>query len=189
MNLANSSPSFLPDGDHGKGVSAGPLSPDLVNLFEDLLNAGTNLKMRVTGNSMKPFLQGNEVVTVRKVSAASLKLGDLILVRQKNGTALLHRLVRKGRDAAGRLTLQTRGDALLAPDPPTPEHQFLGKVFLIEKLRDRSVCRTIDLASRPWQTINRCLAAVGLLWQALCALRCAIGTIWKFPRRSKRFPG
>jgi len=41
--------------------------PDVLGLFEEVLNNGTDLRVGVTGRSMMPFLRGGEVLTIRRM--------------------------------------------------------------------------------------------------------------------------
>jgi hypothetical protein len=162
---------FTPDLEQDDAPPVGTLSPEALALFEELLNSGLNLRLRVTGRSMRPFLQGNEVLTIGKAPGNSLRLGDLLLVRGEDGAALLHRLLRKTRDAAGRVVFQTKGDALLGLDPPTPECRVLAKVLLVIKPDGRGGWRKIDMASKAWRAANFFLAMASLLKPGWCLFR------------------
>jgi signal peptidase I len=107
--------------------------PGVFSLFEDILNSGVGLRVRVTGRSMMPLLRGGELLTLRKVPCSSLKRGDLILFRNKVGYPILHRIVHTIRGKSGTIAFQTKGDALIAFDGPVHDQAILGKVCKIEK--------------------------------------------------------
>ena len=56
-------------------------SDETVAFFEDILNRGLILRVKVTGRSMLPFLAGGEILTIQKVPSFSLQIGDLIFSR------------------------------------------------------------------------------------------------------------
>ena len=49
--------------------------PDILRLFEDILQNGTDLRVRVTGRSMMPFLKGGEVLTIRQTPSLLFEKG------------------------------------------------------------------------------------------------------------------
>jgi signal peptidase I len=132
--------------------------PGVLSLFEDLLNGGSDLRVRVTGRSMRPFLRGGEVLTLRKVPGPSLKKGDLILFRNRDGFPLLHRIVHATRKVSGTIAFQTKGDALTAFDGPVSDHEVLGKVCRIEK-----GSKTINMETGAWIKLNYLIAVVSLI--------------------------
>ena len=58
---------------------------ELSDLFADILNKGLNLRLKVTGRSMQPFLRGGETVTIKKVPCSELRRGDLIFFDSPQG--------------------------------------------------------------------------------------------------------
>ena len=105
---------------------------DVPTLCEEILNQGADLRIRVTGQSMRPAIKTNDVVTVKKVPAESLKLGDLILTRNDSGSLILHRLIKKERDV-NHTVYRTKGDNSMFPDVSITHDKVLGKVYKIEK--------------------------------------------------------
>ena len=87
-------------GDHGKEAAGvrdalGRISePEKWRLFGEILNAGSALRVKVTGMRMAPFLRGGEILTLKKVDCSLLRRGDLILFRNAAGYSILHRIVR-----------------------------------------------------------------------------------------------
>ena len=125
-------------------------------LFEDLLGKGVLLRIRVTGRSMVPFLQGGEMLTIRKASASSLRKGDLVFFKNRDGHPVIHRIVKKytHNDV---LTFQTRGDALIGFDGPVREEHILGKVCSLERGR-----RHLNLEAAHWRCAHYLRAIVNL---------------------------
>jgi signal peptidase I len=79
------------------------------------------------GISMQPtFYEGDFVVT-RDVPAGDLEPGDIVLF-QEGEKHVMHRIVSIQPDAAGEVTLITRGDNNPANDPPVPESALIGKL-------------------------------------------------------------
>lgn len=103
-----------------------------LSLFQDILSSGSFLRVRVTGRSMSPFLDGGEILTIRKASASSLRRGDLVFFKNLDGHPVIHRVVKKQKHRDG-ITFQTRGDALIGFDGPVKEEHILGKVCRVER--------------------------------------------------------
>jgi signal peptidase I len=134
-----------------------------LDLFQELLERGLCVRVRATGRSMQPFLQGGEVVTIKKVPVFSLRRGDVVLCRFSDGFALVHRIIRIWRQDNGRFTLQTQGDGLLAPDQVTSDQEVLGKVCVIERMSPAGGCLVRNIESKAWQIISRFMAWMSLI--------------------------
>jgi len=98
-----------------------------MDLFSSLLRDGYALRLRVTGNSMKPFLKTGSYVTLSKIPADKLLPGDIIFFRCADETFKLHRLI-----GIGKKYLVTKGDALKSPDSRVDRNHYLGKVIRVE---------------------------------------------------------
>jgi signal peptidase I len=147
--------------DAGTVLSSAPChvsSDSATILFEDILNKGLSLRVRVTGSSMRPCLRGGEIVTIKKVSPASLKTGDLVFFKNAQGKLVLHRLVRIKRAGEGHV-MQTQGDRSNFPDEPFSTPDFLGKACTLEKTGGEF---PLDLESPAWKVRNY-LTAMNLL--------------------------
>ena len=147
-------------------VNAEPLSSALSTnetavLFEDILNSGLTLRVKVTGKSMAPVLQGGEILTIKKAPSSSLQIGDLIFYKNREGFPLLHRIVRKQQERDIFL-FQTKGDALITMDQPVTEHNILGKVCRIEKIFSGGRTKQIEMESSIWKVINYFKAIISL---------------------------
>jgi len=129
-------------------------------LFEDILNREISLRVKVTGKSMASFLNGGEILTIRKVPSSSLHIGDLIFFKTRDGIPVLHRILKKERKNKMHI-FQTKGDALLSMDEPTCESDILGKVCRIESNSDGKR-KYIDMESSLWRNINYLLAVINI---------------------------
>lgn len=123
-------------------------------LLEELLSCGARLRVRVTGRSMAPSLQGGEFVFIRREPVKKLSRGDLVLYRDSRGFLVLHRLVGKGKKE-----LRTRGDALGRADGPVAPSRVLGRVCAIQDAEGK---RTRNLGSLRLRLAGM---ALGLLQQ------------------------
>lgn len=132
-------------------------------LFQELLSKDITLRVKVTGESMKPFLKGGDIVTIRKVYIKEINIGDLILFRDNNGLPVLHRIVSRKKNHNGEITFITKGDRLILIDDPITEDMVLGKVIRIEKLSSRKVFKSMNLESSIWKTINFLISLPSLL--------------------------
>jgi signal peptidase I len=137
------------------------IGPEKIKLFEDILNCGLTLRVKVTGKSMAAVLQGGEILTIKKAPASSLHLGDLIFFKTLHGVPLLHRIVRKQRKR-DMFIFQTKGDALITMDQPVTEHNILGKVCRIEKLFSGGRTKKFEMESGIWKVINYFHAIISL---------------------------
>jgi signal peptidase I len=122
-------------------------------LVSDIMNFFGEMRICVTGRSMLPFVRPGDILLVRKQELEQLIPGDIVLFAQ-NEQLLTHRVVG---DDRWRETpfLVTRGDALVAKDPPVFAYQLLGRVAAIFRGRLRIDPR----ARRSW----RCQLLAALL--------------------------
>jgi len=137
------------------------LTPETSALFEDILHKGLHLRCKATGKSMSSFLRGGETLTIKKVPSQSLKRGDLIFFRDRNGSLILHRIIKKSMKD-NTIIFQTKGDALIAFDEPVHENEVLGKVCKIERMIAGGKTKYIDMESYSWRRINYLIALVNL---------------------------
>ena len=152
--------------DKHASVGAKPLSmrgqkSDILRLFEDILHAGSSLRVRVTGRSMSPFLRGGEVLIIRQEPRPSLCMGDLILFRNKHDFPILHRIIRKRKADDGTLCFLTKGDALMAFDEEIHGDSVLGKVLRIERPAQFGKTTHIDMDSLLYKSMNFLNALLG----------------------------
>jgi len=108
------------------------------------------LRLRVQGDSMRPWLRRMDVIVVEPVTAQHLRLGDVIVLRGK-ASFLTHRLI--GMDRA---RLVTKGDALWLEDPVQDVNALVGRVSLVE----RNTKPVWDFSSPGWRLIHPWLGRV-----------------------------
>lgn len=131
---------------------------EVPGLCEDVLKRGADLRIRVTGKSMSPFLRGGEYLTVRQVPCASLVKGDLVLFNSR-GSLILHRIIGKCGPDNETAVFLTRGDSAGSADEPVRHDSILGKVLKIERAVATGHVRHLDMESRHWRLFNRVIAA------------------------------
>lgn len=127
--------------------------PLAVGLSSEILADGNDLRVRVTGNSMKPYLIDGDIATIRHIPVTALRIGDVILCNRNGETMTLHRLLRiqkKSTASVGGTVLYTKGDAVDSMDLPFTAIQCLGKAVYIERNRHRGMV-SVDMLS--WKSI------------------------------------
>ncbi|MCP4668963.1 MAG: signal peptidase I [Deltaproteobacteria bacterium] len=150
----------------------GICDPEVIGLFEDILNSGSSLRVKVTGGSMAPFLQGGDIVTLKEASCSSLHRGDLIFFKDSRGAPALHRLIRKRRASSGGIIFQTKGDATILFDEPVPYQDVLGKVCKIEKGSPSGKLTCINMESKGRRIMGYLTAWVSFMkWTGIRYLR------------------
>ncbi len=127
-------------------------------LFGEVLERGADLRVRVTGKSMEPFLCDGDIVTVGKIQPSGLHIGDLIFFKNSQGRPILHRIIKKWKQSYGQIMLRTKGDALMTLDAPVSGDRVLGKVLRIEKQnREKTV---LDMTSFYRRLTNLSIALI-----------------------------
>ncbi len=155
---------------------------DLLRLFEDILNQGLSIRFQVTGRSMKPFLRGGEILTIRQIPSRTIRRGDLILFRSADEVPVLHRVLTRRTTEIGALRFVTKGDALKSCDAEIHEDCVLGNVEMIEKTVPAAGTVQLHMNSRYFRCLNFTIATADLLKtrcsRVLSALRrsCAVLT-------------
>lgn len=137
--------------------------PEMLKLFEDILNTGSILRIKVTGRSMSPFLKGNEILSINKVPVSTLKKGDLILFKTPQDTPVIHRIIKRSCANENDSFFQTKGDALFMPDRPINQNDVLGKVCKIEETAFLPWARNINMESFFWKKVNFSIAMLNVL--------------------------
>lgn len=153
---------------------------DLVRLFDDILQTGASLRMKVTGRSMAPFLKAGEVVTVSRVPFPMLRRGDLILFRTADNQLILHRIIRKKRSRDASCIFLTKGDAAVSADNPISDNLVLGKVTKIARASLPGRTCLIDMDSSRWVVTNRLTALLQLFTSSASGriARRSLSTLW-----------
>jgi len=129
------------------------LVPELARLLAE----EKEVRFTPSGNSMRPFIEGNRDSVILAPLTRSPRRGDILLVRaiQPSGqtTYVLHRLVRIVHDERGEL-LVLQGDGNLQGEETCRRSDVIGRVRRIESPKGRA-----KLLTR------------GILWHALLPIR------------------
>ena len=91
-------------------------------LTEELLRENIDVRLRVTGSSMQPFIRSNDVLTIIPLSDRQLSSMDIIAYRSKH-SLIIHRFVRETDTH-----LITTGDHYTHEVAHIQKDQLLGKV-------------------------------------------------------------
>ena len=118
--------------------------PDITvvaGLLTESLQSGESPALTVISNSMAPLLEKNDQVILELVDLETLKKGDIITFKSKEGF-LTHRVVsRSNRE------IRTKGDRNIILDPPLHLNHIIGRVAKIKSTRLK---KTIHL-NHGWQ--------------------------------------
>jgi len=98
-----------------------------INFFREDLKQGKNVCLKVTGNSMLPFIKSGETLVIAPADFAKVRVGEVVL-SCVNGRPFCHRVFHK---TSGYLL--TKADAFIGFDPRVKKEDFLGKVIAKEK--------------------------------------------------------
>jgi signal peptidase I len=124
------------------------------------------LRLKVTGESMRPLLCAGDVVVVQPIDLPTLRPGEVVVV-QRGGEWITHRLVTI--DERG---WHTHGDNTRYTDEAAHADQLVGRVIAIERAD-----QTIDLQQSHWRAIDRRINRVQRVQlRALAAARTVSGT-------------
>ncbi len=96
-----------------------------------LARAEADRSIQVHGGSMSPTLASGSVIRV-DFRQRSPRFGDLLVFRQADYLAV-HRYLGTARLADGAICLRTRGDGILALDPPVEPSRVAGRVVALER--------------------------------------------------------
>ncbi|HKQ62516.1 MAG TPA: S24/S26 family peptidase, partial [Candidatus Polarisedimenticolaceae bacterium] len=108
----------------GRGV-------ELLDAAVELLGrAGRRGTVRVQGQSMTPTLASGQTLGV-EFAPEALRRGDLLLFRQQD-YLVVHRLLGPASFPDGRRCWRTRGDGMLALDPPVDPARVVGRVVAVQ---------------------------------------------------------
>lgn len=134
-----------------------------IELLQECLEKGNDLRFRALGSSMFPSIRSGDVITVKPVESAAICVGDVVFYR-RDGRVYAHRLIRKQR-MDGVFLFTTRGDYLPFSDPSINPTQVFGKVVSIE--RGRRIIRLDTPFQRRW---GRALALISPLFYPLLSV-------------------
>jgi len=116
-------------------VSDAPVEERLARALNALVRQGLEERgqvcLRLHGDSMWPTIPAGSVVDVQEISAADIRLGDVV-VWQQGADLIAHRVVQKVR-SDGTLLLRTRGDNCTNCDHLLSPQEVLGRVTTIRQ--------------------------------------------------------
>ena len=99
---------------------------------------------RVQGNSMYPVLRDNDLVVVKKTRPESLRRGNILVYRGKNGQHIVHRLVKKDKGDVFHL----KGDGYNLPPESITGDSIAGRaVGFVRNRRYAPLNRFMELSS------------------------------------------
>lgn len=128
---------------------------DLFPIIEELLAMDRQAIFTVKGRSMIPFIGDNrDQVVLDKKDSSNLKVGDIILFKNKYNNYILHRIYSISQE--GYLTI---GDGNLHFDGYVKSNQIIGVVIKIVRKN-----KEIDCNSKYWKLIFH-------LWMKLLPIR------------------
>lgn len=111
---------------------------ELYELSSDLLSTNRQVRLRVGGESMFPFLRNGDEILVERCSYEHLAVGDIVVFRtEKKWIAhRLHKII----TVNDKIFLSTKGDSCKKTDPVIPEEFYIGKVVaLYRKGKERKI--------------------------------------------------
>lgn len=126
-----------------------------LEISEEVLKTGNNLRFRALGMSMHPFIRNGEILIVQPVSADELRTGDIAFYKTEADVLVAHRMLT--RRANG--DILTKGDFGRLPDRPVEKKHILGRVVAVEK----SDGRQTNLTKRHYQLIKLPLAKLSVM--------------------------
>lgn len=111
--------------------SARSSSVSAAELIASLLQDGLEVRIRLTGWSMKPLVPSGSVLHFRGFSAngepRDIVLGDVVLARLENDSLLAHRVVALDSDR-----IWTKGDACRTADGPLSRESVIARAVRLE---------------------------------------------------------
>lgn len=105
--------------------STPPLSAPTAELVSGLLRDGIDVRLRLSGWSMKPLVPSGSIVQFS--SAPNPDVGDIVLIRHLNDTLVAHRVIGLGSDF-----VLTKGDSCATADGPVARDQVVGCAVRLE---------------------------------------------------------
>lgn len=103
----------------------------LKNVVAGLLNEGTVVRLKLSGNSMYPFLREGDLSQIERVDPLTLKRGQVV-VFSSGDHWIAHRLISIAQQPKG-LTFLAQGDSHPKADPPFLVSDYLGVIQHVER--------------------------------------------------------
>lgn len=102
--------------------------PRIARLAEALLGEGLSVEIRVTGSSMSPFIQPDDVVVLDPLGTEPVRIGQVLCFLRDPDRLAIHRVIARGE---GEWIL--RGDGASLADRPVKLPDLLGRVSAIRR--------------------------------------------------------
>ena len=93
-----------------------------------MLRSGHQVRFKLGGNSMFPFLKNGDVAVVGQLPINQIKRGQIVVFEQQDRW-IAHRVVKIEVQPNGKLQFVTRGDSARRSDLPFNENGYLGAVL------------------------------------------------------------
>lgn len=107
-------------------------SPGLLEYARFELSRNRQIRLRMSGSSMRPTIDDGDIVTIVPIEATAINPQDIVLIATPRGTALIHRVISLQTRGGGLYAL-TRGDHSQHPDTPVPLTRILGRVVSLQR--------------------------------------------------------
>ena len=141
--------------------------PDLIELFQAVLDKGVPFRFRVKGFSMTPFIKDGDVITVSPLSGVLPRLGDVVaFIHPKTEKLVVHRMVGQN----GNYFLLSGDNTSSVTNDLIPKENILGYTTKVEREG-----KEVFLGLGPERFLIASLARIGLLSHLLTPL-------WKLVR-------
>jgi len=105
---------------------------EFLELSKDVLEKGYYLRFRMQGTSMYTFLRENDIVSVKRVNALSIKPGHIIFYSTSSTKGVIHRVIKRIKKN-GKFFFIPKGDANPYFDGIVDGKDILGRVEFIER--------------------------------------------------------
>lgn len=97
-------------------------------MLREMTEQGEDVQVRVSGNSMLPFLAHQRDFIFFKKPDRPLKRGDIVAYQRENGQFIVHRIYKVRREG-----IYTVGDAQSQIEGPLPESCFFGLITRVQR--------------------------------------------------------
>ena len=114
---------------------------EYLSVLEKMIRNGETVGIPVSGFSMNPFLADKRDQVIVKRPDSSLKRGDIVLYKRKNGQYILHRIWKDRADGYYMV-----GDGQTRIEGPVSGSQIIGRVIRIKRKG-----KWIDEQDRVWR--------------------------------------
>jgi hypothetical protein len=98
-----------------------------IDIAVSLLKSGSSVRLRVTGQSMKPLLPPGCLLRIKPVTGPP-EVGDIVFFESGGGKRLAHRVINRTLES-----IQTKGDAFIHADGAVGLNRVMGKVVAVEE--------------------------------------------------------